>query len=358
MCLGHYAGLPVFVQGGLPNEQVQVEITKITSKYRLGFVKNLLGNSSKKRIESDCSHFGECGGCQFRQIEYSHELELKESALQRAFPGNLVEVLYGSAKEYRNSVKWNSDGYRLGFFKSNSNDLIPIDKCQNLPQSLQPKELLKNSKLIKTKLNQKEWKFRWNGMEIFPYQKVSQNMTIGDKIFYLPKNSFWQSNRFLLELWLEKVGESLNDCKSLSEFFCGVGTIGLGVPQGFDKYLGIEGDGNMIEAAKKNAYNMNKNHYEFEQMDLYSKSLGLDWKKKLLCDGMVLNPPRNGLSSWIIETVGFARPKILVYSSCHLATLKRDWEKIKKFGYTITKLILFDFFPRTAHFEILLVAVR
>ncbi|MBY0414083.1 MAG: hypothetical protein K2Q18_07950, partial [Bdellovibrionales bacterium] len=74
-------------------------------------------------------------------------------------------------------------------------------------------------------------------------------------------------------------------------------------------------------------------------------------------DAILVNPPRRGLNSSIIENILKQRPRLVIYSSCNAETLARDYLEFKK-DYEIQSTQIFDMFPFTAHFETLIVLKR
>ncbi len=69
---------------------------------------------------------------------------------------------------------------------------------------------------------------------------------------------------------------------------------------------------------------------------------------------VIFDPPRAGLSKNIIEEVLIKKPKRIIYLSCDIATQARDFGKLKE-NYKIIYSKLYNFFPRTPHFESLCV---
>ena len=65
---------------------------------------------------------------------------------------------------------------------------------------------------------------------------------------------------------------------------------------------------------------------------------------------LVVNPPREGIDSKVIEKIIDIKPKKIVYVSCNSSTLARDLATFKK-KYEISKLQTVDMFPHTSHVE-------
>jgi 23S rRNA (uracil1939-C5)-methyltransferase len=86
-----------------------------------------------------CPHFGACGGCQYQDIAYPEQLELKRTRLEEILRGAGVhdlpeiEVHSGEPWAYRNRIRLrmqHNDGVRsLGYNRAESTDFLPITTC-------------------------------------------------------------------------------------------------------------------------------------------------------------------------------------------------------------------------------------
>jgi 23S rRNA (uracil1939-C5)-methyltransferase len=68
---------------------------------------------------------------------------------------------------------------------------------------------------------------------------------------------------------------------------------------------------------------------------------------------IVVDPPRQGMTSQMTAWLGANGPPVLAYVSCEPATLCRDSAILLKSGYSLNRLILYDFYPQTANIETL-----
>ena len=72
-----------------------------------------------------------------------------------------------------------------------------------------------------------------------------------------------------------------------------------------------------------------------------------------------LDPPRQGTSSLVMESLAAARPEQILYLSCHPVSLSRDlsvfFKAAEKVGakYHIARVQPFEMFPHTDHVETL-----
>ncbi|MCX6294805.1 MAG: TRAM domain-containing protein, partial [Bacteroidetes bacterium] len=103
----------IFIKGAVPGDIVDVQITRKKSKYREANVINIK-QSSDKRTEPICSHFGTCGGCKWQNMDYNWQLYYKQKqvtdALTRLAKIELPEIqqILPSKKvyNYRNKLEF------------------------------------------------------------------------------------------------------------------------------------------------------------------------------------------------------------------------------------------------------------
>ncbi|MBQ3141431.1 MAG: TRAM domain-containing protein [Clostridia bacterium] len=69
-------GRAVFVRGAIPGETWDVRILKVTAGAVWGKGEQLIEPAVSRRTP-DCSHFGLCGGCDTRHMDYDEELRFK-----------------------------------------------------------------------------------------------------------------------------------------------------------------------------------------------------------------------------------------------------------------------------------------
>ncbi|MCM1544078.1 MAG: 23S rRNA (uracil(1939)-C(5))-methyltransferase RlmD [Ruminococcus sp.] len=144
--IGHYEGMAIFVEGAAVGDKLLVHIIKVKSSYSVAIIKKIL-KPSKARIPSDCFVSEKCGGCSYRHISYTQELEVKKQRVQDALEriGGLdvkvEEILCcGEENHYRNKAQYpvsmDSLGrMQIGFYAKRSHRIIDCRNCR-----LQPKE--------------------------------------------------------------------------------------------------------------------------------------------------------------------------------------------------------------------------
>ncbi|NCN10483.1 MAG: class I SAM-dependent RNA methyltransferase [Leptospira sp.] len=342
--IAHHLGRVVFLRAGIPNRKGRFTIEKLTSK---------LIFASDYSIKSDCEVFSKCGGCSYRHISYEEEITLKTNELSKSLSIELdtIEVIKADPEGYRNNVQWKISQKNIGLYKSFSNEIVNLRQigCKNLDPSLKyPPINILNSNL-------KDLKIRLSNSIPIDYAKEETILEIGKFQIRIPRNGFMQTNQFLIKPWLEKIKSFLpeNQTNHILEFYCGAGLIGI---YGKDKISSLEGF-EMVESsiqyARKNAKANKVELYEYKTVDLGKMSPKIVKGKQNI---WIMNPPRAGLSEKLRAMISHFKPKEIIYSSCDAMTLARDLRFIRNFNseYNLEKTVLFDFFPRTPHYEVLI----
>ncbi len=75
--VAHRDGKAIFVDGGLPGEEVECVYTVCRSRLDEAQVTRVL-ESSPERVEPRCRHFAICGGCSLQHLASEAQLVLKQ----------------------------------------------------------------------------------------------------------------------------------------------------------------------------------------------------------------------------------------------------------------------------------------
>lgn len=138
--IGRIDGFTIFVEGGLPGDELEILIVKSKKSFAYGKIINII-TPSTDRVEPACKYFKQCGGCQLQHLSYGAQLEYKsskvKSALERIGGIKDVEVMPTLGMEkpyyYRNKAQFpvgNQNGeVKIGFFAKRSHNIINIDSC-------------------------------------------------------------------------------------------------------------------------------------------------------------------------------------------------------------------------------------
>ena len=135
------------VKNVLPGQKIQFRVTKKRKGKAEGMLEAVLEKSADE-VEAECPHFGICGGCNYQNLPYDKQLELKAGQVR-----SLLDAVYINRNEtigytfegikesprqygYRNKMEFSfGDEYKegplsLGLHKRGSfYDIVPVTGC-------------------------------------------------------------------------------------------------------------------------------------------------------------------------------------------------------------------------------------
>jgi 23S rRNA (uracil1939-C5)-methyltransferase len=146
--IAHVDGKVVFVEGGLPGEQVGAEIVKRKPSYDVARALTISVGSAD-RVVPRCPHFGVCGGCTLQHAGESLQLAAKQRALEdsllrigRLRPDTLLPAIAGPAWEYRFRARLSvrdvpkKGGVLICFHERRSSYVADMRECHVLPAKI------------------------------------------------------------------------------------------------------------------------------------------------------------------------------------------------------------------------------
>lgn len=368
-------GKKVFVWGGLPNETVEIEITKSKKSYAEGIAKDVLtANAHRIKPRDDCY----LSTSPWQIMDYNYELEQKKTLIIEAFSQENIDIKEdfsietdGNQYRYRNKMEyslwWDNETNKisLAFHKRGTHRKIPIEKS-----SIEIPEIFDEAEKIISDLNdrgEEARKYQSLMLRANQHGEVSGGLlenykphpqfkpltdTIIDRGYTYSPNGFFQINIPVYEMVLKEVKQHIDKNLPVVDMYAGVGTIGLSVINKNQPLTLVETDKNAFEEMKKNIESL---------VDVDAKpvlSNAEDALKYIISDiNLIVDPPRAGLDSKIIDQILKTLPKSVTYLSCNPTTQARDVAKLLT-KYRISHLKSYNFFPRTPHIENLVVLER
>jgi len=138
------------------------------------------------------------------------------------------------------------------------------------------------------------------------------------------------------------------------DLFCGIGNFTLPLARRGARVVGLEGADELVQRARDNAArNALSDRVRFAKADLYKQPLdpaveaSLDGANKVLLD-----PPRTGAAG-VLAVLAASKVQRVAYVSCHPVSFARDAAFLKKAGFALSNVRVFDMFPHTTHVETL-----
>ena len=144
----------IFIPNAIKGEKIKIKILKVLTSYAFGKIIEII-EPSKNRLESDCSTYKRCGGCNLRHVKYDETLKIKQNLVQSLVNKTLknkikVKETIGMENPYyyRNKAQFpigkdKENNVVMGVFANRTHEIIPIEEC-----FIQNKEIQKLSKFI------------------------------------------------------------------------------------------------------------------------------------------------------------------------------------------------------------------
>lgn len=415
--IAHLDGKTIFVEGALPEEEVNARLVRRHRRYDDARTVEVL-KASPDRIQPHCPWFAECGGCALQHVSPERQIEMKQSylldnltRLGHVEPKRVVLPLTGPVWNYRYKARLGVRHVRkkervlVGFREKFSGYITVMDTCPILhasisdrlgdlaqlfaqfrnPHTIAQVELAAGDDAVilvirhLTPLSAEELALlktfgdevgvsiylQSGGVEtIRPMDEESQvklSYALEDQqlSFRFEPADFTQINPVINRSMINQALDWLapQPDESVLDLFCGLGNFTLPLAQRAKYVVGIDGAPDLIRRAGENAKrNGIKNTY-FTTADLTQKveeSALADFTPELV----LVDPPRSGA----LEALPWIRqfnPKRILYVSCHPASLARDaGVLVNQYEYQLEQVGVMDMFPHTSHVESMALFVR
>ncbi len=347
--IARHAGVVIFVPFAAPGDHLQIKITQIKKRHAEAEIQKIL-SPGPDRSQPPCSVYGHCGGCNWQHLTYESQLRFKQeivmdflkkfiSAESRVLP--IVPSPQPLHYRHRSQLKF-KDG-KLGFFKKNSHEIVDIDRCWIVEESLS-----KQIPQMKKDLQQKN-------------AALAEPLTIE----LTPPNGsdgFSQVNRFqnenLVTATITALTKNpLGSDATFYDLYAGSGnfTFPLIDKAGKSRVIGVEMHAGAAKMAQGRLRRMGLSP---KAAEFYNSDVGLFLRRFPVkeSDAVLLDPPRMGCSEEVIALLAKASPQSIVYISCDPAALARDLERLWRDSgekYRLEQVQCFDMFPQTHHVETL-----
>ena len=390
-------GQGAFAPGALPGERIHVAQAEDHGAY-LEAKRWTLLEPSPDRVVPVCPVQSRCGGCDLMTLDYSAQLKAKVGILQDALTRvghfhTLPELEFVPSEAslgYRSRIRLHVDAGRVGFFAPQSRELVEIPGCivadpeldaalHTLRALVAPHvaELSSFSELElrvapagpRLSLRLIPASRKWEGgarliAALATHFQVSIAERASDAAFdqrfplpegvelRAPGSAFtqvnWRVNQRLVQALLDGAAERA--VKTFCDLYCGAGNFSLPLFKRGLSGIGIEASKFAIAAAKRAAAEQQLTNARFIAGDVRDALSQLSEADRI--ELIVLDPPRSGARDILPEVIRRA-PLHIAYCACDPVTLARDLRALCASGCAIERVIGYDMFPQTHHFETL-----
>ena len=370
--LGKIDNKVCFVNKGLPNEVLNIEITKNTKSYINAKINEIIV-PSKERLKPICPFYDVCGGCNFLHATKYLENEFKIQKGKK-FLGSINKLYETIEFNYRNKVIFHVKKGEIGFYKTNTNQLIKITYCYLLDDEINKilelfnkhvdnnftGEILIRVNSLKETLVSITGNYQYTNILI--NSNLINNLVYNSKVlkgnsyfleyinnykFKVSYLSFFQVNHQGLENIIDILNNFLKD-KNINialDLYSGTSVLGIIMARYVKKVISVE----EVKVATLDALE-NKKLNKINNLEVINGKVEdyIDTFKNI--DLVVVDPARRGLDKKTINYLKTIKSNYLIYIACKMDSLKRDLYDLKEI-YDVSSINLVDMFPRTNHVE-------
>lgn len=372
-------GKTVFVSGAMPGDTVSVEIERDKGSWARAKLLDVI-EPSVDRVEPECPHFFECGGCQWQYASYERQLEWKRQTVvgQLAHLGKLetdVRPMLGSTTPYgyRNRMDFHVFDGKPALYRRKSKQLVPLDRCEVVIDPL--RELigrlgpLTDVKEITMRASTRTGQALVTLRGAIPKQadtwgvnvaRVRRGQPIGEigsahmyeevagRRFRITANAFFQNNTEGADHLVALVREALVPTRDdvLLDGYAGGGLFSVSLADDVGEVISVEISPLALHDLERN----------LEDAAAAASIVPMPFEESIdELDGWtlaVVDPPRAGLGRPGVEAVTADRPRAIAYVSCDPASFARDARMLVDTGYELEWVAPVDMFPQTFHIEL------
>lgn len=384
--IGYINDKIVFISNALPDEIVEIEITKEKKNFLEGKIIEFK-NKSNKRCNSKCPYFLECGGCNLLHMRYDDTISYKVDKIKSILKKfninyeNINVVKNPNPYNYRNKIELKIVDGKVGYYKSETHSLVEIDECLMASAAINKfikdisylnlinatvtircnynNELIivietKDNMLIDTKYlasNHKIVGIIFNNKVMYGEPYFME--IINKRLFRVSYDAFFQINPYVTSEMFKLLENNIDDSSVVMDLYAGVGTLGIIASRKAKKVYSVEIVENAIKDGLVNA-KMNKINNIYFMLGDVAKTVT---KIKDDIDTIIVDPPRRGLDDNTINFMLNEKPNRIIYISCDPMTLGRDLNKLLD-NYIIREFNIMDMFSFTYHIESMVVLER
>jgi tRNA/tmRNA/rRNA uracil-C5-methylase (TrmA/RlmC/RlmD family) len=366
--IGGPHGQVVFVRHALPGERVTVAVTERHRGYLRGDA-IAIHSAVADRVAPPCpyAHPGGCGGCDLQHVADGAQLSWKAAVVreQLARPGGLtpgeiddlgvrVERLPGGTLGWRSRIRYAVDAAgRPGLLQHRSHQVVPVQRCRIAHPALQELDVLRR---------------RWPGedaVEVVASSGGDVSVVTGGTVcsgagevvelaagrrWRVPAGGFWQVHpaaadalvAAVLDLLEPAAGERAWDLYGGSGLFAAALAGRTGAP-----VTVVESDPAGVAAARTNLADLSG-------IEVVAARVEVALPRRRITgpvDLVVLDPPRTGAGTRVVDGIVAAGPRAVAYVACDPAAMARDVAAFRAAGWRLAAVRAFDLFPMTQHVE-------
>lgn len=371
----------VCVPFAVPGDTVNVHIYRTEEYYLEAEIREIVKPSGLREegAKPFCKYFGKCGGCQYQELSYESQLEIKRQVVANAYryfaPNLKLPEIHKTVpsplqKGYRTKLTphfdvpkkglQGPDDFPIGFGQKGRKEVLDIEDCPigtgvvNDGMKSERARMRANWANYKRGVTLLLREGENNSLVTDPKQTIREK--VGDNLFEYKAGEFFQNNNSILPVVTEFVSSQLQidgkEPEYLVDTYCGCGLFAIACSGNAKRVIGVEISAQNVEFARTNAKLNNIENAEFvtgQAERIFEKV-----NDSPATTSVVIDPPRKGCDKLFLDQLLEFGPAKIVYVSCNVHSQARDIEYFveqAKGKYVVESLGGFDFFPQTYHVE-------
>ena len=182
--------------------------------------------------------------------------------------------------------------------------------------------------------------------------ETSLRESLGGVEVHFPPAAFGQNHLPLFGRAVDRIAELVAPDQNVTEYYCGVGAIGLGLLGRSRAVHFNERSPDGLAGLKAGLAARPAEEQQRAKISPGAAGERLDAMRG--ADVVIVDPPRKGLDAELLDALATAPPRQLIYLACGLPALLRELEVLDRpGGLRLRGVEAFDFFPYTGHLETL-----
>ena len=394
--LARVDGRVIFVEGAIPGETVEAEVTQRRKDFWRAQATAVL-DPAGARVEPPCPFFkAGCGGCQLQYVAYPEQLALKRQVLHRQLeradlelPIDRIDML-GMDDPWRYRLRGEFHILRrggevsLGFYRKHTYQTLPIDAClihveaieRALPAFARAAEDPAAGRVTALQFT---WAPGTSDLLWSPYPPGSADPGFGSRAaalipelnlnddsigmddagrqFRVRPETFVQVNARQREVLYEGALAYASPATTdrVVDAYAGIGMLTARLADRAQEIIAVEESPYAVRLGELNMALNDCRNVRYRRGRVEDVARGIEPPVNVL----VLDPPRAGCAGSAVEAMADLEPDRIVYVSCEPSTLARDVNRFRATGrYTLAEVALVDMFPQTYHIEAVAELVR
>jgi 23S rRNA (uracil1939-C5)-methyltransferase len=373
------SGRVVFVDGGLPGEEVRVRVEKEHARHAQGTAVDIV-TAGPARIAPVCPHVVRgCGGCGWAHVEAGAQRSFKEDVVAQALRriGRLPDAVVRSADPlpdggHRTTVRAAVVGGRAAFRRAHGHDRVVVDSCRvshplveevvvdgrfgDADEVVIRAGVATGERLVVVSPSVPDDIAVPSGVVVVGADELTagHRAWIHEEVagvrFRVSAESFFQTRPDGAEALVHEVGRALDDAPTdatLVDLYCGVGLFAATVGRG-RRVVAVERSRSSVADAKVNVS---------EGAVKVIRSAVEKWRPSP-AGVVVADPARHGLAKEGVAKVDATGAHHLALVSCDAGALGRDAGLLVAAGWRHEWSTVVDMFPDTPHVEVVSRFVR